>query len=147
MNDRTSLLQAVTESFADMAFIDAVPVQNPEILPEASHILYISFSKPISGDISLYLSTPCKQKIVENVYGKEWIDLQDEEIDDCLLELVNVLAGRFLKYSFDETEKHSMSLPQLLFDDAEVPDMPQRDDCFFDAEGVIFKVEIGLEWK
>ena len=146
MNAQTALHRAITESFSDMAFIDVVPAQCHEEAPEASHILFISFSKPIAGYISLYLSTECKQKIAENIYGKNWEDLKDEEIDDCLLEMVNVLAGRFLRFSREE-EKHAMSLPQLLFDDSEVPDTQHCDVCLFDAEGIIFKVILGVGWK
>jgi hypothetical protein len=147
MNDKNAIETAVVESFSEMAFIDVAFTQECVEESQISHILFLSFSEPEAGYISLYLSTECKKKIVENIYGKDWAELQDEDIDDCLLELVNVLAGRYLKFSYGEEAKHSMSLPQLLFDETELPEYKDNGIFYFSAEEVPFKVGIGTGRK
>jgi len=132
---RSALERTVVESFSEMAFIDAVPTQPGEIA--VSHIMHLQFSGPESGELVLHLPHGCKQRIVENIYGEDWNNLHSSEIDDCLLELLNVIAGNFLQVLFGDTTTYDISLPQLLFDDSKL--RGEFVECFFDAEGDLMK--------
>ena len=137
-----SVVAAVERTFSDMAFLDVVEI--PEISAKLNfgHILHISFTEPEEGEIALFLPSECKRKIVENIYCSDWSTLHATEIDDCLLELLNVLAGNFLSAYYGEAVKHNVSLPELRFDDSGIFKGHKYSQFYFDAEEMPFKVSI-----
>ena len=144
------LTEAVTTTFSEMAFIDiaAVPgsAETTEEPDESafSHILSVAFTEPEAGKIALYLPYACKRQIVENIYGSDWQTLSSTEIDDCLLEILNVLAGNFLNRWYAREGRVGMSFPELLFDDHRIHNLAKRKEYCFDAEGNEFKIALVL---
>ena len=140
-----ALVTAVVKTFSDMAFIDAVDIPDYSEDLSFSHILHISLHEPQKGQIVLFLPYACKKMIVENIYGRDWDSLHATEIDDCLLEILNVLAGNFLNEFCEKEITHGISLPKMLFDDTEIY---RKSNCFtdyfFDAEGIPFKISITI---
>lgn len=133
---------AVEKTFAEMAFIDAAPTAQSLTDLSAGQLIHIGFARPVEGQITLYLAASLKRLIVENIFGKSWEETEDDEIDDCLLELLNVLAGNFLKELGESEEKHSISLPQLLYDDSKFEDLTDISFFDYDAEGHPFRVSV-----
>lgn len=140
MTDREVLTEAVKKTLSDMAFVDAEPMEDSAELTGTSHIIAISYDAPERGSIALVLPLECKREIVENIYGEEWERLDSEEIDDCLLEIVNVLAGDYLSRRYGPDVKRDLSLPRVVFDAAELEDSSNAEKLYFDAEGVAFLV-------
>ena len=66
-------------------------------------------------------------------------------IDDCLLEMLNVLAGSFLNSYYGEEVKYSLTFPEILFDDKEIDEGAKSHIFYFDAEGIVFKVSISID--
>ena len=132
-----ALDRSVVESLAEMAFVDVIPADPADIT--VSHVIRIRYNGPDQGELVLHLPHACKRRIAENTYGMDWIQLHDSDIDDCLLELLNVIAGNFIQHHFGAETHNDLSLPELLFDDARLGDH-QYIDRFFDAEGDLFKV-------
>ena len=91
-----TLLAATERTFSDMAFVDVTELEQPPEDTRYGQVLHIAFTLPVNGQMILYLPTPCKKLLVENIYSRNWEELKTSEIDDCLLELLNVLAGNFL---------------------------------------------------
>lgn len=116
-----ALEQAMALSFADMAFMDATQANAPDDDVSFGQIVHLEFAHPLSGYLTLYLSAATKQRIVENVYGFGWEDLADSVVDDCLMEMVNIVAGNFLRLMGDDEYRHAVSLPQVLYDDSDLP--------------------------
>ena len=137
-----SVVAAVERTFSDMAFLDVVEVPEISARLKFGHILHISFTEPEEGEIALFLPSECKRKIVENIYGRDWGDLHATEIDDCLLEMLNVLAGNFLSDCYGDAKKHNVSLPELRFDDSGIFKGDKFAQFYFDAEEMPFKVSI-----
>jgi CheY-specific phosphatase CheX len=142
---REALVTSVMKTLSDMAFIDAVEITNQTNGIIFSHIIHIFFFDPEEGEIALVLPTEAKKLIVENIYGQGWESLQAIEIDDCLLEILNVLAGNFLNELCGREAKHDISLPELLFDVHQIKESGEFSCHYFDAEGVVFKVLIRLK--
>ena len=101
------------------------------------------FSRPVQGDITLLLPAAAKRKIVENIYAKDWKLMDETEIDDCLLELLNVLAGNFLREYSRTTAGHDLSLPEVQFEPTP-HEQNGEERCFFDVEGTPFEARIHL---
>jgi CheY-specific phosphatase CheX len=137
-----AVTQAVEKTFADMAFIDAIRIESGSGMLPKGQLIHIGFAKPVEGHITLYLDAPLKRLITENIFGKTWDATDDDEIDDCLLELLNVLAGNFLKELGESEEQHHISLPQLLYDDETIAALADTQVYNFDAEGHPFGVSV-----
>jgi len=139
---RKSFTDSVVETFADMAFIDVIPENDFDGEITHSGIMGLSFKKPGEGSLFFYMTKECKKQLVENIYGEDWFILNDMEIDDCLLEILNVLAGDFLKNLYGKDEKVSMSFPKLYFDDEELPAVENPFSFIFNAEGAMFSAKV-----
>ncbi|MEW5816100.1 MAG: chemotaxis protein CheX, partial [Spirochaetota bacterium] len=107
-------------------------------------ILHIAFFEPINGSLILYFPNECKRQIVENIHGSNWDSLTSDEIDDCLLEVLNVLTGNFLNHYCGKEVRHNMSFPEILFDEKEITEKEEFLDFYYDAEGVIFRAAISI---
>ncbi|TFG59265.1 MAG: hypothetical protein E4H36_14145 [Spirochaetales bacterium] len=143
---KDAVLKAVNLTFMDMALVDTMYHESCETdVVEFSHILHIGFKAPADGSMILFLPTACKRMIVENVYGSDWAELSADEIDDCLLELLSVLAGNFLTMYCGKETMYNMSFPEILFDESEVSGRAEQTEFCFDAEDVLFKVAIALK--
>lgn len=138
---RAALRTAVERTFMEMAFIDVIESGSDGAV-ESSGVLFIAFSHPVNGGMILRLPMECKLMIVENIHAAEWAELTSEEKDDCLLEALNVLAGNFLNTYCGKESSHNMSFPQMLFDEEEIPGRDSYESFFFDAEGVIFQIDL-----
>lgn len=139
---KKAVQDAVIKTFAEMAFIDVMPVEKPETPVNYGPILNISFSYPVHGGFILFLPNECKRRIVEDVFAKDWEELSLSEIDDCLLELLNVLAGNFLHLLCGEDIKYNMNFPEVLFDESDLPPGDSYRDYYFDAEDIPFKTSV-----
>lgn len=133
---------AVIDTFAEMAFIDVIPEQNYDGEIPYTSIMGLEFSSPGRGYLFFYMTKECKKQLVENIYGEDWIKLNDMEIDDCLLEILNVLAGDFLKNLYGKDKKIKMSFPRLYFDDDGILKEMGEMKFIFNAEGAMFYTQV-----
>ncbi|MFW6343540.1 MAG: chemotaxis protein CheX [Sediminispirochaetaceae bacterium] len=140
---KEALSEATTGTFADMTFLDVL--EDEEHLPfEAGQLLFIEFDRPIYGRLILTMPLELKQMIVENIHATDWEELSVSEIDDCLLEVLNVLAGSFLRALHREDIKVRLSFPHVMFSYDEVPDLNTFDVYHFHAEGTPFTISLAL---
>lgn len=136
---------AVRDTFAEMAFIDVISEQHHEGRISYTGIMGLEFSLPATGHMLFYMSKDSKRHLVENIYGEDWAGLSDLEIDDCLLEILNVLAGEFFKNLYGKEEKIIMSFPRLYFDENDIPGIPGQQKFVFNAEGALFYARLSLK--
>lgn len=139
-----ALVRSTQMTMMDMAFVDVIEAEEKSDVHH-SNVLYLDFTQPVRGGIILRLSKECKMTIVENIHGSNWDSLSGDEIDDCLLEVLNVLAGNFLNFFCGKETGHNMSFPQMLFDEDEIPGGNKFVPFYFDAEGVIFRIDICID--
>jgi hypothetical protein len=123
-----------------MAFIDVNELESePEL--KISHILTIDILEPVAGKMALFLPYECKRSIVENIYGEKIGDLKNEKIDDCQLEILNVLIGNVLSFYYGGKKKYKVDLPMILFDESEIHwNKKETHTFYFEAEGNAFKL-------
>lgn len=145
-NLNNAVINGVKKTYEEMAFIDVIEVTNKSINKNFKHILYIDILEPIFGKIALYLSYECKKMISENIYSKEMKDLHIDEIDDCQLELLNVLVGNILLFYCKKEKNYKLDLPKILFDEKDIKwDKKKVKEYYFDAEGCNFKLLVELK--
>jgi CheY-specific phosphatase CheX len=144
MSIEKSIEESMKQTFEAMAFIDVEVDEAAEAEFTAGQLMHISFSEPIEGEMVLILSKECKMQVVENIYGKEWTEVDPTAVDDCLLEMLNVIAGNFLNSYCGYRSKHNLSLPNLIFDLQETHDQKEARFFCFDAEGAPLKVSLRI---
>jgi len=141
---RAALVAATRNTLAEMAFLDVLELEEKKEF-ETGQLLYIEFSKPIHGRMLLSFPTEMKQEIVENIHAAAWEDLSVSEIDDCLLELLNILGGNFLRELHEDNTRVQLSFPHVLFSIDEITDLQNFKEYNFDAEGTPFSVCLSLQ--
>ena len=144
MSDQTALQQSVASSFAGMAFLDVVKGRSEDAGPVAQ-ILRIEFSRPVRGILVLFLPLQLKQQIIENALGSDWDSVASDTIDDCLLEMVNIITGNYLRARYGEDSKIELHFPSVLFGEDELEDDINYVYYYFDAEGITFKAALYIE--
>lgn len=140
---KESIILGVKKTFEEMAFINVIHLKKAENNIDFKHILYVDILEPVIGKIALYLPFECKKMIAENIYTKDLSELNTDEIDDCQLEILNVLVGNYLTFLYGGKKKYKIDLPKILFDENELHWKKSNSHLlYFDAEGVMFKVVI-----
>lgn len=139
-----ALVAATQNTLGEMAFLDVLEVEKASDF-EAGQLLFIEFTKPIHGRMLLSFPVEIKRAIVENIHAADWEELSVSEIDDCLLELLNILAGNFLRELHEQNIKVQLSFPHVLFSLEEISDLHNFTVYHFDAEGTPFSVSLALQ--
>jgi len=142
---RKAFIDSVVDTFAEMSFIDVISENNFKGTIEYSGVMGLHFTEPGMGNLLFFMTKECKKKLVENIYGEDWTILNDLEIDDCLLEILDVLTGVFLNNLYGRDKKISMSFPRLYFNDEEIPEETNSQFFIFNAEGAMFKALVSLK--
>jgi CheY-specific phosphatase CheX len=137
-------LQAIRETFAEMTFLDVLVDEEENDFTEGQ-LLYLEIYEPVKGRLILVLPTELKREIVENIHATDWEELSVSDVDDCLLEVLNVYAGDFVRALFGKEAKLRLSFPTVMFGFEEIPDLEQFIHFHFHAEGRPFRVYIHLE--
>jgi hypothetical protein len=135
-NEYAPLINKIlADVLGEMSFIDVEPAD--KVLPpdKVSHILRLDYSYPERGGFFLFLPYELKELFVENIYGEDWKKLTSQQIDDSLLEVLNIFAGRFLTDYYGQNQKYTMTIPSLVYDEDELLFHGESFDYFFTAEG------------
>jgi len=140
---KNALLRATQHTLGEMAFIDVIEAEEQRDF-ETGQLLFIEFYKPVRGRLLLALPLEIEREIVENIHAADWDELSVNEIDDCLLELLNVLGGNFLRELEQKDVKVHLSFPTVLFSLEEIPDLDSFWTFSFDAEGNPFTTSLAL---
>ncbi len=139
-----ALEAAVTETFSEMAFLDAIPAMQPAD-NQSGQLFAIDVHGEQAHQLVLDLPLPVKQTIVENVHGCPWGELSSSDIDDCLLEFLNVLAGAFGRHYWGDESRYTLSFPRVVVGPPRPPDSPQPDSFWFDAYDLLFAIHVTRE--
>ena len=142
METTQALAEAVGSTFADLAFMDAEPESVHPGEPNPGQVIAIEFLQPLGGYLMLHLSAATKQLIIENIHGVDWESLSGSAVDDCLMELVNIMAGSFLVLVGSGDDRHSLSLPRVLYDESDLIIDDELVDHYFSVNGETTRVSL-----
>ena len=137
MNVKEALVNSTIQTFSDMAFLEVIEDFGENNDSTYQNIVLIEILKPTYGSLYLLLPNELKNMITKNIYGDDFNNLKENDIDDCLLEILNVLAGNFLTSLFGNKAIYKIELPQVLID------FKKREDynlIRFNAEGIKFEI-------
>ena len=139
-----ALFNAVKETFEIMAFLDIEKIKKKK-LNQFTNLVAIDIIEPEPGCVILFLPLELKTKIVGNIFNVDIKDLEIKKVDDCLLEILNVIAGNFLKNTYKKTVKYRLDIPKMLFDKKEMEYNNKFLEIYCNAEDLPFKIGIKLK--
>jgi len=137
-----AIIKTIESVFSDMVFIDTLHIDSKPENFNYTQILYIDILTPQSGYIIAYLPLELRKTIVETIHSTDWDDMHASKIDDCLLEILNVIAGNFMTELLGGDVKYNISFPAVNYDEEDIEDIEKSQEVFFDAEGSVFRINI-----
>jgi len=109
-----TVIQAVSEAFENMAFLEAVPNTEKKV-PGVQNSCYskIEILSPFSG----YVAVVCNESVATDITKAVFGDISHSQAElkklDTLGEMVNTIAGRLLYHSAGGREPFELGLPNV----------------------------------
>jgi len=141
---KKAMIKTIESVFSDMIFIDTLHIDNKPESFNYTQILYIDILSPQKGYIIAYLPLELRKTIVETIHSTDWSEMHASEIDDCLLEILNVIAGNFMTELLGRDVKYNISFPAVNYDEEDIENLDKSQTIFFNAEGPVFRINILL---
>ncbi len=136
-----ALESAVARTFSEMAFLDTVPAGPCRVGPvDRSFAIQVWAAE--THRLVLDLPLPAMRTIVENIHALDWDELSASDVDDCLLEFLNVLAGTFGRLYWGDSSRYRLSLPEIRPGSNTEPDAHPATTFWFDAQGEQLAVHV-----
>jgi hypothetical protein len=120
-----ALMQALSSTFAEMAFIDVEPVAPGRAGPDRFSAKATSFVRaaidvlrPVSCRIEIECQASLKERIEATLFQERRDEAPGEDEknrEDSLLEILNVISGVFLTAYFGPGPDIKLELPQYLY--------------------------------
>ncbi|MBC8203974.1 MAG: chemotaxis protein CheX [FCB group bacterium] len=111
---RQSLSDAVATTFEEMAFEMAVPMKGDEnydeFIIEKIHAV-IHIISPVEGKMAVILSSEYAKSIAENIIAQNADEITPELVNDMLGEILNTIAGNYMKNLTHSSIKFELGLP------------------------------------
>lgn len=109
-----SMVEAVADTFENLAFMEAVPAASAEkpaaiSSPVAASILIL---EPVVGDISLTLPRQLAMQVAETIYNLAHDEITAEMIRDIVAEFLNTFGGKFLNEFLEPGQMYSLGTPE-----------------------------------
>jgi hypothetical protein len=138
---QSDVFETVRVTFEEMSFLDVAPGPPSEgPSPTEGSVLFLGYTQPKTGSFELSLPKSIKFQVAEAIYGENWDALTPGQLDDSLLELMNVLAGRLLTQRFGAKTTYSMGLPTILFEPPVVVPRWDRENFEFHIDQARFSL-------
>jgi CheY-specific phosphatase CheX len=143
----SALLAAVTDTLEGMAFIQADLMQESEAsFPGLENLQWVALPifKPYQGDIVIEFPIELGKQIAEALYGPEDSCAEETVVSDTLAELLNTLAGRFMKELLEPDRDFELGFPTV--GKGKAPGgADQATSLVFDIAGLLFRASVAGE--
>jgi CheY-specific phosphatase CheX len=143
-NIKEAMIKTIESVFSDMVFIDTLHIEKSPENFDYTQILYIDIISHSNGYIIAYLPLDLRKTIVETIHSTDWDEMHASEIDDCLLEILNVIAGNFMTELLGRGAKYNISFPAVNYDEEDIEQLDKSQEIYFSAEGPIFRINVLL---
>lgn len=140
----TLLSSAVSEAFAEMAFLDAAP-DSPDAAepsPEGeTQCAAIDVMAPLSSRIEMRVPPAIRDRVIYALFSDCPERDRKKNAEDSILEMLNVIAGNFLSAYFGAQTELRLALPRYLYLDEKLPGTALA-NLRMNAEGTPFELTL-----
>ena len=105
---RQTLTDSIFEVFERMFYVFLEPLDGRD--DELHYQAGISFNGPINGELSVFFSRPLAEMMLKNMLNIGEEEINDQLLEDCLKESVNMICGNFLS-NHDAGQVFDLSIP------------------------------------
>ncbi len=111
-----AMIESVINTFEDMAFLDVIISSERKEISTYNNIVSIDIKKPFLGKFYWCFPENLKIPIIDNIMNDN-IDNNhhDDELYDCLLEIMNVMSGNILSEYFNHSVEYKIGFPNLIY--------------------------------
>lgn len=136
-----ALACAVTETFENMAFMEALPSSGSALLcPDDQPLCVIlPILGPVQGELSLRAPNALLRKVAAVIFRCTEEAIEQPQLLDIAAELLNTLAGRFLSRLLSHDQIFQLGLPAQEQSSENADDRRCR-SWFFTAENIAFSL-------
>ncbi len=108
------IAEAVSETFGNMAFLDVAPVQDATLPEDVQQVIWakLLIHDPIQSEMMLYIPESALSTIAKSIYAIPEDELSSQIKIDCIAELLNTIAGRFLTDILPADRSFQLGLPE-----------------------------------
>ena len=142
---KEAMSKTIESVFSEMIFIDTIHLDQEPDNFEYTQILYIDIISPKIGYIIAYLPLELRKTIVETIHSTDWDEMHASKIDDCLLEILNVIAGNFMTELLGRDKKYNISFPAVNYDEEDIENLNKSQSIYFNAEGSFFRINVLMD--
>lgn len=138
------LCSAVSEAFAEMAFLDAARASESESeLPpeEETQCAAIDVMAPLSCRIEMRIPPTIRDRVIDALFSDCPERDRKKNAEDSILEMLNVITGNFLSAYFGPQTELQLALPRYLYLDEKLPGTALA-NLRMDAEGTPFELTL-----
>lgn len=110
----SSLMTALTKTMEDMAFEEIEFLGRDmvtPVIPEDNLWARLAILQPFEGEICIEVSAGYARLVTEALYGAMPEDITDEAVGDALAEILNTIAGVFMKAYTPHDKSFELGLP------------------------------------
>jgi|GEM_PF-1641599 len=120
---RTALFDAITTTFSEMAFIDVDALDDSAVSGFTGKGLMSSINvlNPYKLTITIAASYEAVKFLVESLYSETGSEIDENTMQDVLAEILNTLAGCFMKKFLGNHIGYELGLPEKISGEVAVP--------------------------
>ncbi|MCB2183629.1 MAG: chemotaxis protein CheX [Desulfobulbaceae bacterium] len=138
------IFESVAKTIENMAFTEVLPTDLELIASGKECSVSLSITEPCIGDFKMMISPELLSFIAEAMLDKPREEIHEEILFDFLSELLNVIAGSFLRETLPDDTKFSLGFPEEGY--REGKNVAGREVCWnFIAEEEIFTISVSEE--
>ncbi len=141
-NIKAAINNSVSTVIEQMAFLDVEPAKEVRFVSEPKY--FIHMESPINGALIFSIPDTSKKNLAGNIYGKDFSEIKMNEINECLLELVNIITGQFLNKLDIKNAQYILGIPKIIFREEDLYTYSHNYNYFFNAEGSEFQIKLML---
>ncbi len=141
-NIKVVLNNSVSTVIEQMAFLDVEP--SKRAVTDSDPKYFIHMQSPVDGVLLFSMPDNSKKNLAGNIYGKDFTEIKMNEVNECLLELVNIITGQFLNKLDIENAQYILGIPRIIFTEEKLYKYSHNYDYFFNAEGIPFQIKLML---
>lgn len=120
-----ALRESACETLENLAFTELEP-EPAARLPETGERLCACIGMGLDGSLDVVLSRALLSEIASILFNLEAGDIDPGTLDDTLLEIANIIAGRYLEKVHQGKTDFTLGLPAVCVDTADWEALPVR---------------------
>jgi hypothetical protein len=112
-NHAAAMVDAVVETFENLAFMEPehLPGERPSF--DETAIRYrLAITSPFAGWIRLIIEKDLAASIAGTVWSLDPAEVEDQLCRDNIAEILNTIAGRFMKAAIPDDQLFALGLPE-----------------------------------